>query len=197
MVPQQAHRAFSLSDICCSAELSSKEPDFNIEPPTRRPALAATFRFCPDRHSCMACLLMSRTLGGGGHLGPHWGEEEAAVGNGTDKKQAAAWRALLTPDREKRMAPGNRFLAKLTGLQSSEISAQSTEESGHAPLLSPLLSPSLAPQAARPLETKPKGQDSLSPLLPHPDAITAATLNLHTWVTSQSPPCPESSPPSS
>lgn len=102
LVPQQAHRAFSLSDICCSAELSSKEPDFNIEPPTRRPALAATFRFCPDRHSCMACLLMSRTLGGGGHLGPHWGEEEAAVGNGTDKKQAAARRALLTPDREKR-----------------------------------------------------------------------------------------------
>lgn len=67
------------------------------------------------------------------------------------------------------MAPGNRFLAKLMDMQTSETSAQNTEESGHAPLLSPLLlSPSLAPQAARPSETKPKGQDSLlSPLPPH------------------------------
>lgn len=71
---------------------------------------------------------------------------------------------------ERRMAPGNRFLAKLMDLQTSETSAQNTEESGNAPLLSlPLLSPSLAPQAARPSETKPKGQDSLLfPLLPRP-----------------------------
>lgn len=33
------------------------------------------------------------------------------------------------------MAPGNRFLAELMGLQSSETSAQNTEESGHVPLL--------------------------------------------------------------
>lgn len=74
------------------------------------------------------------------------------------------------------MAPGNRFLAELMGLQSSETSAQSTEESGHVPLLnSPPFSPS--PQAARrPSETKPKGSLS-SPLLPHPVAIATATLN--------------------
>lgn len=81
---------------------------------------------------------------------------------------------LLTPRRG-----ADRLLARLRGLQSSETSAQNTEESGHVPLLnSPPPSLSLAPQAAKPLETEPKGQDSLlSPLLPHPVAITAATLN--------------------
>lgn len=99
---------------------------------------------------------------------------------------------------ERRMAPGNRFLAKFTDPQTSETSAQNTEESGHVPLLgSPLLSPSLAPQAVKPKLSLKDRTPYCPHAYPHPIAITAATINLDTWVTSQSPPCPGSPPPSS
>lgn len=77
LVSQQAHRAFSLEGMCYSTECSSKDPDFNTGPPTPCPALAASFRVSPDRHSCVACLLMSKAPGGEGQVGPHLGEDTA------------------------------------------------------------------------------------------------------------------------
>lgn len=55
----------------------------------------------------MACLLTFRAPGGGGHLGPHWGEEEAAGSPeplwemGLERSRQPG-EPLLTPDREKR-----------------------------------------------------------------------------------------------
>lgn len=72
------NRTFSLEGMYYSTECSSKDPDFNTGPPTPCPALAASYRVSPDKHSCVACLLMSKAPGGGGQVGPHLGEEDTA-----------------------------------------------------------------------------------------------------------------------
>lgn len=136
LVSQQAHRAFSLEGMCYSTECSSKDPDFNTGPPTPCPALAASFRVSPDRHSCVACLLMSKAPGGEGQVGPHLGEDTAGSldplwGEKTKQNKTGS------QDRGRRVrdAPRDRFLANLMGLLSSETCAQNTEMSGHAPPL--------------------------------------------------------------
>lgn len=55
------------------AKCSSAGPDFQA--PHSLPCPGSHCGFSPDRHSYVACLLMSRAPGADGHLGPHGGSE--------------------------------------------------------------------------------------------------------------------------
>lgn len=107
MVPQQVHRAFSLSDICCLAELSSKETDFNIKPPTPCPALAATFRFAQTDIPAWPVCSRPEPLEVG-DIWDHTGERKELFAGSPEPlwemglvRNRQPGEPLLTPDREK------------------------------------------------------------------------------------------------